>query len=497
MDFLDPKKQRRHKILLICGYLLIACVVVGTTTILLYEAYGFGLGKGGSIIQNGLIYLSSQPNPANIRLNGKLLTTSTNTSLTLPEGIYSVQLSRSGYRTWSREIEVDGGMIESYTYPLLIPSKLVTDNIKSYSSMPAVATQSPSRRWLLVLQPGSDSTFDLYDLSNPVLAPTQITIPSDIVSSASNSESWQVIAWSNDNQHVLLEHIYDGKSEYIMVDIANPSQSFNLSQDLNGVSFTSISLNNERYNQYYLYDATTQTLMSDSLSSPTSPTTVLTNVLTYNSYGGNTILYVTPNGAPAGKVYLDELNGTTNYRIKTFSAGTTYLLDMAGYNGSFYVVAGASSENKVYIYNNPVGQLQADPKQAPVPVQVLLVNNPTYVSFSDNAQFVVAESGQQFAVYNIENSSGYNYQTTLPLDGPQTNATWMDGDRLTYVSGGKLIMFEYDHNYQQQLVTASASFLPFFTPSYNYLYTLTPGSGSSYFLTRTSMYTPADQTQKV
>ena len=88
MDFLDPRKQRRHKILLIFGYLLIACMVAGATTVLLYEAYGFGLGKGGSIIQNGLIYLSSQPNPATVHLNGRLLTNNTNTSLTLPEGIY-------------------------------------------------------------------------------------------------------------------------------------------------------------------------------------------------------------------------------------------------------------------------------------------------------------------------------------------------------------------------------------------------------------------------
>ncbi|HEY1645550.1 MAG TPA: PEGA domain-containing protein, partial [Candidatus Saccharimonadales bacterium] len=250
MDFLNPKKQRRHKILLICGYILIAGVVAGTTTILLYEAYGFGLGKGGSIIQKGLIYLSSQPNPANIKLNGKTLSSTTNTSLTLPEGIYSVVLSRSGYRTWSREVEVDGGMIEDYTYPLLIPTKLVTDNVKSYSAAPGIATQSPSRQWLVVQTPGNELSFDLYNLANPVLEPTQISIPSNVVSEppAGTPESWQVVTWSTDNQHVLLDHIYSGKNEYIMLDIANPSQSFNLSTDLGSVSFTSITLDNDHYN---------------------------------------------------------------------------------------------------------------------------------------------------------------------------------------------------------------------------------------------------------
>ena len=252
MDFLDPKKQLRHKILLILGYVLIACVVIGATTVLLYEAYGFGLGKGGKIIQYGLVYLSSQPNPAYVTVNGKLISSSTNTSLTLPEGIYNITLSRKGYRTWSRNIEVDGGTIEDYTYPLLIPVNLQTTNVKSYASAPEIATQSPSRQWLLVQHSSTSLNFDLYDISNPAKAPTQVAIPANLVSSHVTSESWKVIAWANDNQHVLLEHIFDGKIEYILFDIANPSQSINLSQTLKNISFTSIELNNGHYNQYYL-----------------------------------------------------------------------------------------------------------------------------------------------------------------------------------------------------------------------------------------------------
>ena len=496
MDFLDPKKQHRHKMMLVTGYFLIACLIVGATTILLYGAYGFGLGKGGNIIQNGLIYLSSQPNPATVYLNNSK-SKNTNTALTLPEGIYNVKLTRSGYRTWARQIEVDGGMIEDYTYPLLIPNVLQTSSVKSYSSQPQIATQSLNRKWLIVLQPGSDANFDLYDLSNPSLKPTQIAIPTAVVTPPTTSESWVVVAWAKDNQHVLLNHSYDGKNEYIMLDIANPSQSFNLSKDLTGVSYTSITLDNENYSQYYLYDQSTDTLYQDSLSSPTTPTTVLTGVLAYDTYGTNTVLYATSDKSPSGKVYINELNGTSVYHIKLLDGGTTYLLDVASYSGSLYVVAGAVNENKVYIFDNPIGQLQADPTQAPVPLQVLFVNNPDYINFSINGQFVIAESSQDFAVYNLENSSGYNYNLNLPLDSPQTNATWMDGYRLTYVSGGKLLMFEYDHNYQQTLMPASANFAPFFTPIYNYVYSLTTGPDQTYSLTRTSLYTSSDQPQKL
>jgi len=495
MDFLDPKKQRRHSFMLYLGYVLI--VVAGTTLVLLYEAYGFGLGKGGTVIQNGLIYLSSQPNPANVSVNGKLQSNSTNTALTLPEGIYNVQLTKSGYRTWDRNIEVDGGTIESFTYPLLIPSKLTTTSVKSYSTQPILATQSLNRKTLLIQQPGSSNNFDLYDMTNPSLAPTHISLPSNILSSPSSSESWQLISWANDNQHVLLNHIFDGKNEYVLFDTNDPTKSVNLSQTLSGVSYTSISLDNFAYDKYYLFNSSGGVLMTDDLNSPTNPTTILNNVISYDTYNGNTVLYSTTTGAAAGKVNIDILQGQDNYRIKTFNAGSTYLLNMAGYNSSVYVVAGASNEDKVYIYNDPIGQIHSSPKQAPVPVQVLFLDNPTYVNFSASAQFVMAESGTHFAVFNIQNSSGYNYVSNLPLDSPQTNATWMDGDRITYVSGGKLVTFEFDHNYVQKLMPADSNYLPFFTPNYNSVYSLAPGSSPNTNLTRTSLYTSADQPQKL
>ena len=78
MDFLDPKKRFRHTLLLYSGYLLIGIAIAIATTVLLYEAYGFGLGKDGTVIQKGLLFMSSQPSPASIYIDGKLNSKTTN-----------------------------------------------------------------------------------------------------------------------------------------------------------------------------------------------------------------------------------------------------------------------------------------------------------------------------------------------------------------------------------------------------------------------------------
>src|SRR5262249_52735730 len=159
-----PQKQFRHRLMLYVGYVFISVAIGIGTLVLLYQAYGFGLGKNGTVIQNGLVFFSSQPNPADIYLNGKHNNNATNARLALPAGIYHVRLSRSGSRDWQRTIGLDGGAVVHYDYPFLFPTKLVTARIGGYTSAPGLATQSPDRRWLLVQQPGSNTIFDLYDL---------------------------------------------------------------------------------------------------------------------------------------------------------------------------------------------------------------------------------------------------------------------------------------------------------------------------------------------
>ncbi len=491
MDYLDPQKQFRHRIILFVGYIFVAVAITIATLILVYLSYGFGLGKNGSVIQNGLVFFSSQPSSSNIYLNGKLNSAQTNTRLVVPANIYKTQIQRSGYRTWQRTLEVSGGQVLHVDYPLLVPTTLKTTNYQTYAASPSLVTQSLDRRWLLVQAPGTIDTFEQYDLKSKTKVLTSFTLPSTLLTKSTGAESLTVVAWADDNQHVLLKHLYsDGKTEYVLVDRASPDQSQNLNTVL-GSSLDDLTLQNHKYNQYYLYTASTQILQSVSLASP-SPTVLLDHVLTYKTYGDNSFLYVTDSDAPTGKVFVKHTVGSQTFTLRTFSTGSTYLLDLAKYSGTEYAVMGASSENKVYVYKDPVGQLKSLPKHAIVPQQVLHVVSPDYVSFSPSGQFVVAEHLNQFGVYDIENSVGYNYSLTMPIDAPQTHVTWMDGNRFTLVSAGKAALFDYDGTNVQSLVAASPAFTPFYGPDYKYFYTMS-SSGPAMQFGQSSLLIPADQ----
>jgi hypothetical protein len=493
MDYLDPKQRRHHTIRLLTGYVLIAIAIIIAAVILLYQAYGFGLGKNGTVIQNGLVFFSSQPHPATIYLNNKLAKIKTNSRIVLPAGIYQARLTRTGYRSWQRTIEVDGGDVVHFDYPFLFPTMLTTTSLRDYQTPPALASQSPDHRWLLIQPTTASLAFDLYDLKNPTVAPAQIRLPTS-VASAGTTQSWQILSWADDNDHVLLEHTFDGKTEYINLDRSEPAQSINLTAALNIPTGVTLSLDNLKYDQYYEYDMTAKTLESISLKT-TVPQFISSDVLAFQAYSDNTYLYVTADNAPTGKVNLNLLTtGSLPVTIRTFPTNTTYLLNLTNYSGTLYVAAGAVSEGKVYIYKDPVAQIQNKALPVAVPAQVLRVADPSWLQFSSNAQFIAAEGGQQFGVYDIENMHGYTYSVAQPLDAPQLHANWMDGDRLDFISGGKLEVFDYDHTNVQTLTAADPAYTPFFSSDYHNLYMLAPSANKlTMSLEDTPLLTKADQ----
>ncbi|HWT56196.1 MAG TPA: hypothetical protein VN031_04200 [Candidatus Microsaccharimonas sp.] len=487
MDFLDPKKRRRRDILNIIGYGLIAIALLFAVRILFYQASGYGLDKQGKVVQSGLVFAATNPSPAEIRVNGVLNKAQTNTRLSLVSGSYDISYSRQGYTSWHNRFNLNGGDIVRLDYATLFPAKLATTVTKKYDSAVGLTTQSPDRRWLLVQVPGSEDTFDLYDLKNPKLVPTQLTVPGGLIT-VGTSDSWALDEWSNDNVHVLLSHVHDGQTEFVLVDRTDATKSVNLN-NLMGVSPTKVSLVDKKYDRYYVYDAAAQTLKTARLDTPT-PQDYLANVLQYQSYGSDVMLYASSKTTTSGKVGIVLLMNGKSYFLREVSGNTSYLLNLTQYSGDWYVALGAQSENKVYIYKNPASQLSSTLGLL-VPVSVLKTTAPNRLSFSDNARFIMDENGSQFSVYDAEVGKAYHYDTKRVLDSPQPYASWMDGSRLAYTSGGKVVVFDFDGMNLQTLAANDAAHAAFFAPNYKYMYT-TVSSTTGQTLSSTALLIPAD-----
>jgi hypothetical protein len=362
-------------------------------------------------------------------------------------------------------------------YPFLFPSKLKTQDRKTYAATPATATESADRHWILVQQPGQAASFDLFDANNTQTPPSTVTIPAAVFTS-SDASQLKPLEWSSDNRHVLFEHQYKGGNEFIVVDVEQPDQSFNVNKTV-GQNPTLVTLRDKKFDRFYLFDQNKHTLDYAEQKAPTVKP-VLSNVLAYKSHGADVLLYVTDEGAAPGKTRVMLKDNDGSFMVREAPISSNYLLAIARYDNKWYVAAGGNTEGRVYVYKDPQSVIKVADHKPAVPVSVLRADNPDWLEFSANTQFIAMRGGQNFAVYDAENDKDYRYALAEPIDAPMPAVSWMDGNRIMVTSQGKMVVFDYDGINVQTLSGNQPGITPFFDRDYKLLYNIGPAiSGSN------------------
>jgi PEGA domain len=495
MEFLNPQAERRHRILLFIGYGLAAIAIGLVTQLFLYRLYnGYSMNINGEIDQSGLVFVSSSPSGATISLNGQS-NAKTNARLSLKAGDYDMRIKAAGYREWRHEVKVYGADVQRFTYAKLFPTKLVTSTIKKIDAAPLFTSQSPNRRWLLIKE-ASANTFMQYDMRRPdAPVATELTLPMDtLVTAGDGAYSWAVVEWASDDQYVLLNHTYTtGEAtghEYILVDRTAPERSLNLTRTLTLTADEQLTLFDKKYDQYYSYNTQTKTLRAFE-SDGKQLADLLEHVIAYKTYGSDTVLYVTdlPESGKqeSGTVNVVLRQGARRLVLRRLSATSPgYLLDITRFNSTWFMVAAATDAKGVYIYRNPFSQSLTG-SALPQVWRFMRLQNPVSVSVSTNAQFIFAQNGQECIVYDADAVETKRFMLSRTLDAPQIKAMWMDGHRLTYVAGGKLIVVEYDNQNLVELQAALPQYGAYFSADYDYSYALAPGDGAAVQLTSTPL----------
>lgn len=471
MDFLDPKAKRRRTIQLFVGYGLMATLISLITLILVFQAYGFDVDrKTGEVIQNGLIFVDSAPDKATVKLNGQEQKNKTNNRFALPSGNYTMTISKTGYREWKRTFDLNGGEVERFTYPLLIPSKLDRTELQTVDTAPSFVSESPDRRWAITNQGSSFTNFTEYDfnnLTNNNPAVRQFVLPDGLFTADTGPQSLELVEWSTDNKHLLVKHSFAQTTEFVVISRDQPATSININSLL-GQNPTAVTLRDKKYDQWYLFTQTGGLLTT--ANSKKEINQVVSGVTAYKSHDSDTLLYAT--NASDGKVQRVILRqGDKSYIVKDIANGNV-ALDIARYDGSWYVLIGSDAEQKTYIYRDPVTVLQRNDGIKPSPRTILKTPGPIqWMAFSQNTRFTVAQTGQHFEVYDAEQNQSFHYDLPIAID-PGVKVAWMDGHRMLARSSGKAIMFDFDGSNRQELSNDLSQAPVMFDRDYTVMYTL-------------------------
>jgi hypothetical protein len=453
MDFLDPKRKKSHRKRLMLGYLLMAVAVAMGTLILLFSAFGYWVDrKTGDVIQNGTVFIDSQPGGSSIYLNNVLQGNKTAARLVVPGSQqYTVKLAQNGYRDWARTFTLQGGNIERLVYPLLIPKTLVTKESQLYATAPGLTKQSPDKRWLLMQQPGQTYVFDLYDLNSTSPIPAVITIPSNIMTDPTAASTLNIVEWSSDNHRLLISRSTSSLSEFLMIDTTSIASSVNINTTL-GVTPSGVSLRDKKGDQLYIFDQTGGVIRYGDLKNRTISGPILTGVLDYETNGPDIILYATKTGAADGKVGVRiRENDKASYLLKTIQESTKYLLDVNEFDGTPYYVVGSDVDGAAFVYKDPLPTLKGQQSKVLLIPSVMRLANLKFVSFSPNNKFIASQSGNNLVIYDIEGDR--QFKLSLNHIIPESDKTiWTDGFHFQFTDKGQAYIVDFDGSNEQPLV---------------------------------------------
>ncbi len=471
MDYLDPNKKKAHRTRLFLGYALIAVAIAIATVILVYVGSGYYIDRQtGDLIQNGQIYVNSDPEGASVYLNDKLQRAKTASKLVVPSGSYGVALKRDGYRDWIQQVQLEGGKVQRLDYALLIPSVLKPAVVQTFATVPTDVSQSNDRRFMSLVFADKPSTVLFYDETKPDLDAKVVLIDKALFSDPTKVGSLVVKEWTEDTKKVLIENRVAGVVlDYLLISRVDGDPSVNLTKTLK-LKDVSIGLKEGASDSYFIFSKTAKTLgainLNDKVLVPR-----LSGVLQYKAYNNDIIAYITDTGATKDKVQARLTDGVDkNYLLRELPAGaTSYLLDISKVGSTSVLAVGASAENKVAVYRNPIGYLKANPnKTLPLATTILQLENPTEVSFSTDGSIIMARGGQKIASHYFEEDRTARFVVSLPLGSERLR--WTDGKHLQAVSGGSAYIFDFDGANLQKLTDTPEQFSVYFDSNYRSLY---------------------------
>lgn len=481
MDYLDPIKKRKHRIRLYIGYGLMTVAIAIATVILVYVGNGFYVDRStGVLIQNGQLFVNSDPDGAKIYLNGREQRTKTAGRLVVPSGTYNITIKRDGYRDWTASnVVLDGGVVKRLDYARLLPTTLKPLVQQTFATVPYAASESIDRRYMVFQFANTPLNLYVMDLTRPETAAKEIALPKALFTDQAKIGQLTVSEWADDNKHFIVKNVFNGvNQDYILVNRDVPAESQNLNATLKQVA-KEVSFRDRNFDQFFVYDPAAKTLSMANLTDKVL-NQILTDVHAYKTFGDDTVLYITATGANKGKMQARLFKDDKSYLMREVAESPSYLLAMGKLGSAPVMAIGVTSENKVTILRDPLTYLKANTKQTlPLAVTILQVPSPTEVSFSTDQSAVMVRGAQLFAAHLFEEDRSVKFELPLPINA--TAVQWVDGKHMTVVSGGFSYMFDYNGENVQKLVETIDGIGTYFDNSYQSAYTFTTGTGGKLF----------------
>lgn len=454
MDADKIKKKQSLKVIISESIMVLAVVV--TVAALALVVSGYWVNSDFKVERNGMLQIASMPTGADVTIDGETSSwlQRTNTSKVLSSGEHNVVLSKDGYDSWSKTINISEGLLYRIHYPRLFLKDRTPETVLSTVGT-TFATISPDNEKLLLI--GNTTEWSFINLNNDDLKPKKLDV-SDYFSDASVAEGASVgvfagsivsADWDRSSTHVLLQTVSNGVTEWVLIDTDNIKNSINLSKEF-GANFSSVKILDNSASSLLA-------IQNGNLHKIDVPGRLVSSVLVENIYDfdhyENEIIYSARSGtANSGyNVGLIKIGNDDISILETTSEPTK--VGISKFYDEMYIETLIGSQFTLYKKDDfsKISDFQ-------------LTFNPSTMKVGHNGEFITMHHDSQIATLDMETNSVREWS----VEG--ANFDWLDNDMIYTVSDGELVVYDFDGLNRRELAKNVSNHFPVSITANKWLY---------------------------
>ena len=455
MDY--EKRAYYRNIRVIVSEIIMVLVVIVTVVILAFVVSGYWLNSDFKLERQGMLQISSIPTGADVAVDGESAWNQrTNTSKVLSSGKHDISVTKEGYDSWSRSINIREGLLYRIHYPRLFLQNREKNPVLDVSNA-TYATVSPNREHMLLAN--NTTEWELVNLTHDSLEKKPIDIAGHFsgTSLASGASKGLFIgsivsaSWSTNNEKVLIESSYNGTSEWVVLDIKNPTTSLNLTRLFN-MNFSRISIMDD--SAAHLIALANGNLHTIDLGARQISAILAQNVVDYDHYNSEIIF----SAKKEEKYYIGIIKNQDEPQKEIFKYDTPASVAILRFYDDIYVSIAVDGKNVVY---------KKDDFSEYFSGEISII--PETYNVGHAGEFVIASSGQNIVTVDMEAMEVVEWSIDSAHYG------WLDPDMLYAVNDGELVVRDYDGLNRRSLAKNVSSHFPVVITGDKWLYYFSDG----------------------
>lgn len=440
------KKQRIIRRIILSTIATLSVIIIATVAILFM--LGFRLDSGnGRLEQGALLQFDSRPNGADVYIDGSLLGSRTATKQTVVAGTHTIKMTKAGYQDWQRTLDLTAGTLTWLDYTIMVPTNRPIQTVSTYQNL-AGLKMSPDRKWALAQLQADVPTLQLIDLRSEDVKFSDIVVPAAQYSDATTANvthSFSIESWDTGSRYVLIKHLYQDQTEWLVLDTQNSSQTINITRLL-GANFRSLQFAGTSGKA--LYGLTIDgAIRKVDLSAATLSRVFISHVESFSLFDNTVISYVGIDPSDATKrvagIYRDGDEAAHVLRSVPAVNEVPLKISTSKYYSDDYVAIAEGDAVTILKGRYPASSSQ-DTTSLVTFASIELSGAVSSLSFSPGGDYVVAQSGTNFKSYEIEHSREDVGAFKVSDGSAASQLKWLDSAHLWNDDGGDLKIRDFN-----------------------------------------------------